>query len=94
MLANADPSLSGINCKDEEGWAPIHSSSSSGHAGVVEVLIEKGQFFFIENHHCENSITAQLHSTVQCYKLGLPKLNFFRSFHFFLLHFLHHNCKR
>ena len=42
ILSAADPSISGINNTDEEGWAPIHSAASSGHGEVVEILLSRG----------------------------------------------------
>jgi 26S proteasome non-ATPase regulatory subunit 10 len=36
ILAGLDPSVSGVNNGDEEGWTPLHSSVSSGHANIVE----------------------------------------------------------
>lgn len=45
VLSDADPSVSGVNNKDEEGWAPIHSAASCGHDEIVEILIEKGEIF-------------------------------------------------
>ncbi|ONK64805.1 uncharacterized protein A4U43_C07F30130 [Asparagus officinalis] len=41
IISDVDPSVSGINSKDEEGWAPIHSAASCGHEEIVEILIEK-----------------------------------------------------
>lgn len=45
MLSEADPSVSGINSVDEEGWAPLHSAASSGHTEIVEILISRGEGF-------------------------------------------------
>lgn len=42
MLA-AVPSTTGINSEDEEGWAPIHSAASIGHAEIVEILLRRGE---------------------------------------------------
>ena len=42
MLCEADPSVSGINSVDEEGWAPLHSAASSGRTEIVEMLISRG----------------------------------------------------
>lgn len=42
MLLEADAAASGINSVDDEGWAPLHSAASSGHAEIVEMLISRG----------------------------------------------------
>lgn len=42
ILADADKSKSVINCKDEEGWAPLHSAASIGNKQIVEILLSKG----------------------------------------------------
>lgn len=44
MLAKGDPAVSGVNSTDEEGWAPIHSASSSGNVEIVEILLTRGEF--------------------------------------------------
>lgn len=45
MLAEADPSVSGVNSVDEEGWGPLHSAASCGHTEIVEILISRGEEF-------------------------------------------------
>uniref|UniRef100_A0A0D6R704 Uncharacterized protein n=1 Tax=Araucaria cunninghamii TaxID=56994 RepID=A0A0D6R704_ARACU len=40
--AGVDPSVSGVNSSDEEGWTPLHSAVSSGKDNVVEVLLQAG----------------------------------------------------
>lgn len=47
VLADADPSVTGVNSKDEEGWAPIHSAASSGHLEIVNILIDKGDLLLL-----------------------------------------------
>ncbi|XP_049405747.1 uncharacterized protein LOC125869221 isoform X1 [Solanum stenotomum] len=42
ILAAADPSVSGINSGDEEGWVPLHSAASSGNVEIVEILLSRG----------------------------------------------------
>ncbi|KAF3656940.1 putative serine/threonine-protein phosphatase 6 regulatory ankyrin repeat subunit C-like isoform X2 [Capsicum annuum] len=42
ILAAADPSASGINSGDEEGWVPLHSAASSGNVEIVEILLNRG----------------------------------------------------
>ncbi|CBI27255.3 unnamed protein product, partial [Vitis vinifera] len=49
MLSEADPSVSGINSVDEEGWAPLHSAASSGHTEIVEILISRGADVNLKN---------------------------------------------
>lgn len=43
ILAAADPSASGINSGDEEGWVPLHSATSSGNVEIVEILLSRGE---------------------------------------------------
>lgn len=43
ILAAADPSVSGINSGDEEGWVPLHSAASSGNVEIVEILLSRGE---------------------------------------------------
>lgn len=49
ILAGMDPSVSGINDGDEEGWAPLHSAVSSGRDDVVEALLQAGADVSIAN---------------------------------------------
>ncbi|KAK6921944.1 Ankyrin repeat [Dillenia turbinata] len=42
ILAAVDPSISGINSTDEEGWVPLHSAASIGNLEIVEILISRG----------------------------------------------------
>ncbi|URE35049.1 26S proteasome non-ATPase regulatory subunit [Musa troglodytarum] len=42
VISAADPSINGVNSKDEEGWAPIHSAASIGNAEIVEILLSRG----------------------------------------------------
>lgn len=42
ILAAFDHSISGINSADEEGWAPLHSASSSGNVEIVKILLDRG----------------------------------------------------
>ena len=42
ILAGVNPSVSGVNNGDEEGWTPLHSAVSSGRADVVETLLQAG----------------------------------------------------
>ncbi|RZR94807.1 hypothetical protein BHM03_00023568, partial [Ensete ventricosum] len=44
VISAADPSINGVNGKDEEGWAPIHSAASIGNAEIVEILLSRGEF--------------------------------------------------
>lgn len=44
MISAADPSTNGVNSKDEEGWAPIHSAASIGNAEIIEILLSRGEF--------------------------------------------------
>ncbi|KAI8528536.1 hypothetical protein RHMOL_Rhmol12G0156100 [Rhododendron molle] len=43
ILSAADPSVSGINSPDEEGWVPLHSAASIGNVEIVEILLSRGQ---------------------------------------------------
>ena len=43
ILSAADPSVTGINSADEEGWAPLHSASSSWNVEIVESLLSSGK---------------------------------------------------
>lgn len=43
VLSAGDPSATGVNSKDEEGWAPIHSAASIGNAEIVEILLSRGE---------------------------------------------------
>lgn len=47
ILAAADPSISGVNNTDEEGWAPLHSSASCGHVEIVQILLSRGEISYI-----------------------------------------------
>ena len=38
-----------VNCKDNDGWTPLHWSSYNGHLNVVKYLIEHGADWFIKN---------------------------------------------
>ena len=42
ILSAAEPSVSGVNSTDEEGWAPLHSAASSGSVEIVEMLLSRG----------------------------------------------------
>ncbi|CDP00399.1 unnamed protein product [Coffea canephora] len=42
ILSAAEPSVSGVNSTDEEGWAPLHSAASSGSVEIVEILLSRG----------------------------------------------------
>lgn len=51
LLSACEPSASGINSVDEEGWSPLHSAASSGNEDIVEILLSRGDdikcsFFF------------------------------------------------
>ncbi|THG19101.1 hypothetical protein TEA_025864 [Camellia sinensis var. sinensis] len=39
ILSAADPSVTGINNADEEGWAPFQFAASSGNVEIVEILL-------------------------------------------------------
>ncbi|CAL5321672.1 unnamed protein product [Camellia sinensis] len=39
ILSAADPSVTGINSADEEGWAPLQFAASSGNVKIVEILL-------------------------------------------------------
>lgn len=39
-LAASDPSL--VNCRDDDGYTPLHRASYSGHALVVSFLLDSG----------------------------------------------------
>ncbi|KAF5948842.1 hypothetical protein HYC85_014799 [Camellia sinensis] len=39
ILSAADPSVTGINSADEEGWAPLQFAASSGNVEIVEILL-------------------------------------------------------
>ncbi|KAE9453968.1 hypothetical protein C3L33_14118, partial [Rhododendron williamsianum] len=45
ILSAADPSVSGINSPDEEGWVPLHSVASIGNVEIVEILLSRGDTF-------------------------------------------------
>ncbi|KAF7125023.1 hypothetical protein RHSIM_Rhsim12G0134100 [Rhododendron simsii] len=45
ILSAADPSVSGINSPDEEGWVPLHSAASIGNVEIVEILLSRGEYF-------------------------------------------------
>lgn len=47
ILAATDPSISGVNNTDEEGWAPLHSSASCGHVEIVQILLSRGEISYI-----------------------------------------------
>ncbi|THF98008.1 hypothetical protein TEA_007557 [Camellia sinensis var. sinensis] len=49
ILSSADPSVTGINSADEEGWAPLHSASSSGNVEIVEILLSSGADVNLKN---------------------------------------------
>ncbi|CAL5334938.1 unnamed protein product [Camellia sinensis] len=42
ILSAADPSVTGINSADEEGWAPLQFAASSGNVEIVEILLSSG----------------------------------------------------
>lgn len=42
ILSAVDPSVSGVNSVDEEGWAPLHSAASSGNVEIVDILLGRG----------------------------------------------------
>lgn len=42
ILSAAEPSVSGVNSTDEEGWAPLHSAASNGSVEIVEILLSRG----------------------------------------------------
>ncbi|CAL5354994.1 unnamed protein product [Camellia sinensis] len=50
ILSAADPSVTGINSADEEGWAPLHSASSSGNVEIVEILLSSGADVNLKNN--------------------------------------------
>lgn len=39
-ILDKDPSL--VNCKDSDGYTPLHRASYNGHADVVRVLLQRG----------------------------------------------------
>ncbi|KAL7163790.1 hypothetical protein ACSBR2_039836 [Camellia fascicularis] len=41
ILSAADPSVTGTNSAHEEGWAPLHSASSSGNSKLVSCILEE-----------------------------------------------------
>lgn len=43
ILADADSSGSVVNDKDDEGWSPIHSATSSGNLDIVKILVDRGK---------------------------------------------------
>lgn len=45
LLSASEPSVSGVNSVDDEGWAPLHSAASSGNADIVEILLSRGDDF-------------------------------------------------
>ncbi|GMP28102.1 hypothetical protein CsSME_00003782 [Camellia sinensis var. sinensis] len=45
ILSAADPSVTGINSADEEGWAPLQFAASSGNVEIVEILLSSGKEF-------------------------------------------------
>lgn len=47
MLSSVDTSVSGVNSKDEEGWAPLHSAASIGNVQIVEILLDRGEFLIV-----------------------------------------------
>ncbi|KAG9152859.1 hypothetical protein Leryth_012477 [Lithospermum erythrorhizon] len=49
LLTAAEPSISGINSGDEEGWVPLHSAASSGNAEIVKLLLDRGADVNIKN---------------------------------------------
>ncbi|CAK9151109.1 unnamed protein product [Ilex paraguariensis] len=49
ILSAADPSVSGVNSTDEEGWSPLHSASSSGNLEIVEILVGRGADVNLKN---------------------------------------------
>lgn len=49
LCGGFDPPQSGVNNGDEEGWTALHSSVSSGHVDVVEILLEAGADVSIAN---------------------------------------------
>ncbi|KAH9298698.1 hypothetical protein KI387_030380, partial [Taxus chinensis] len=50
ILAGIEPSLTGVNGGDEEGWTPLHSAVSSGRDDVVEALLQAGADVSIANN--------------------------------------------
>ncbi|KAI8010615.1 26S proteasome non-ATPase regulatory subunit 10 [Camellia lanceoleosa] len=50
ILSAIDPSVTGINSADEEGWAPLHSASSSGNLEIVEILLSSGANVNLKNN--------------------------------------------
>ncbi|KAG5522437.1 hypothetical protein RHGRI_034574 [Rhododendron griersonianum] len=49
ILSAADPSVSGINSPDEEGWVPLHSVASIGNVEIVEILLSRGADVNLKN---------------------------------------------
>lgn len=44
MLSDGvDPSASGINVGDDEGWTPLQSAVSTGNGAVTEILLKSGE---------------------------------------------------
>lgn len=60
MLSKADPSVSGVNATDEEGWAPLHSAVSIGNAEIVDILLDRGEMClitkYIKQSICRNDL--------------------------------------
>ncbi|KAG8061056.1 hypothetical protein GUJ93_ZPchr0003g18622 [Zizania palustris] len=43
-----DAVTSVVNGQDEEGWAPIHSTASSGNSEIISILLDQGT----RSYHC------------------------------------------
>ncbi|CAL5411120.1 unnamed protein product [Camellia sinensis] len=50
ILSAADPSVTGINSADEEGWAPLQFAASSGNVEIVEILLSSGADVNLKNN--------------------------------------------
>ncbi|KAK4358032.1 hypothetical protein RND71_023642 [Anisodus tanguticus] len=67
ILAAADPSASGINSGDEEGWVPLHSAASSGNVEIVEILLSRGEWIPCSDKiSCSATLSMQKTRLVGC----------------------------
>ncbi|KAF7493410.1 Protein phosphatase 1 regulatory subunit 12B [Sarcoptes scabiei] len=63
-----------INCKDNEGWTPLHASANCGNHNIVRILINNlGCDLFALN--CDNELACDVCETKECEDLIRSQMN-------------------